>query len=111
MENLAIKIVLNVLGIVTFFLIRFLKRKNTAEPSMSFWIKDNKWELLVIALIDVQLMIFVVIGGLRVDLTKLLPSLPGGVTLVGDLALPALCGWIISFGVYEALKKKVEDSK
>lgn len=105
------KILLNILGIITFFLIRFINRKNQEVPSLKFWLNDNKYELIVIALIDIQLMIFVIIGGLQIDLTKLLPTLPDGVSMIGDLALPALCGWLISWLVYVMLKKKVEETK
>lgn len=106
------KILLNILGILTFFLIRFINRSDkVTEPKLKFWIKDNKWELLLICLVDIQLVIFVIAGGLQIDLAKLFPSLPAGITFTGDWVLCALIGWFVSWLVYIAIKKKIEETK
>jgi hypothetical protein len=105
------KILLNILGIFTFFLIRFFNRKDkVTEPSFKFWFKDNKWESFLILLVDFQLMIFALKGGLSVDLEKVLPFLPDGINLTGDWALCAMMGWFVAWLVYVAIKKKVEDT-
>ena len=105
------KILLNILGVITFFLIRFINRKDkTAEPNITFWFKDNKWEVLLILLVDLQLMIFALKGGLTIDIGKLLPFLPEGISLIGDWVLSSAIGWFVAFLVYVAIQKKVADT-
>ena len=106
------KILLNVIGILIFFLNRYVGRKDkTAEPSIKFWLKDNWAELVIITLFDAALMILVVFGGLKFDFSKLLPSLPEGLTLAGDMAMCFLIGLFLAWTFYSIIKKKVEDSK
>jgi hypothetical protein len=106
------KILLNFIGILIFFLNKFNGRKDkTTEPSIKFWFKDNWPELVIISLFDMALMILLVFGGLKLDFTKLLPSLPDGVTVAGDWAACFLIGLFLAWAFYALIKKKVEDSK
>jgi hypothetical protein len=104
------KILLNILGIITFFLIRYLNRSDKkAEPTLKFWLKDNYEEVGLILLVDLQLMLFALKGGLVIDLDKVLPFLPDGIAIAGDWAICSLIGWFVSWLVYVAIKKKVEE--
>ena len=66
------KIILNIIGIVIFFLSRFSNRKDkTTEPSVKFWIRDNWEQLITIALFDIALMILASKQALNIDFSKL----------------------------------------
>jgi hypothetical protein len=106
------KILLNVLGMMIFFLLRFNGRADKAkEPSIGFWMKDNWVELIVILLFDIAFMILGVFGGLKVDFTKLLPSLPDWITIVGDWALCFIIGLFGAYAGYTLIKAKVDYTK
>src|SRR5574343_1526565 len=103
------KILINILGIITFFFVRFANRTDkTVEPSLSFWIKNNWEQLICISLIDIALMLLVFQGGLQISFEKL-PGLPAWVQIVGDAAMYYLVGLVFSFFAYEAYKKLVID--
>lgn len=101
------KILLNFLGIVLYFLMRFQNRTDkTLEPDIKFWFKDNWVELTIITLFDVSLMLLLLKGGLVIDLNKYFPSLPDGVAFTGDLAICFLIGLVLASAVYELIKTK-----
>lgn len=105
------KILINLLGILTFFFVRFANRTDkVAEPSLNFWIKDNWEQLICISLIDIALMLLVFQGGLQISFEKL-PGLPTWVQIVGDGAMYYLVGLIFSYFGYEAYKKLVIDKR
>lgn len=103
------KILLNIIGILIFFLNRFNGRKDkTAEPSVKYWVKDNWPELLTITLFDLALMILLFTEGLQIDFEKLFPSAPEGIAFTGDLAVSFFIGLIIAWAVYSLFKTKVK---
>jgi hypothetical protein len=105
------KILINILGIITFFWVRFTNRTDkTAEPSLKFWLKDNYEQLVCIGLIDIALMLLVFQGGLKVSFEKL-PGLPDWIQLIGDGAMYYLVGLVFSYFAYEAYKKLVIDKR
>lgn len=100
------KILLNVIGIAIFFLNRFSGRKNKDAPvSVSYWLKDNWEQLLIVALFDVALMLLVFFGGLEFNFERIAPMLPDGVKLVGDSALCFLVGLVFAWVTYVGYKK------
>ena len=103
------KILFNILGILIYFLLRYTNRTDqTTKLSLSYWFKDNWPEFAGILLFDITLILLLVVGGIQVDISKILPSLPDGVTLIGDYAICFLIGSVISHGVYELFKTKVK---
>jgi hypothetical protein len=106
------KILLNVLGVIIFFLLRFDGRADKIkETSLGFWAKDNWVECIVIALFDFALLILGLYGGLQIDFTKLFPLLPEWVTIGGDLALSFVIGLFGGYLGYSLVKTKVEYTK
>ena len=111
MENLWIKIVLNLLGIVTFFWVRFANRTDkTKEPTLKFWLKDNFEQLIGILLIDVAIVMLVFVGGLQLSLEKI-TTLPDWVQLTGDSAIFYLTGLVFALFGYELVKKTILEKK
>lgn len=103
------KILLNFLGIVLYFLLRYNNRTDqTTKPSISFWFKDNWPEFLAIGLFDLVIMLLLVAGGVTIDLNKYLPALPDGVAFVGDLAISFFIGLVLAAGIYELFKTKTK---
>lgn len=103
------KIVLNMLGIIIYFLMRYINRADqTTKLSPLFWAKDNWPELLVITFFDLALMLLLLAGGLTVDLNKYIPALPDGIAFVGDLAICFIVGLFLSSGIYEMFKSKTQ---
>ena len=106
------KILLNVLGVLIFFLNRFAGRKDKDQPfSGKKWITENWEQLTIVALFDVALMLLVINGGLEFNFEKIAPMLPEGVKLAGDLALCFLVGLVFAYLGYEAYKKLVIDKR
>ncbi len=106
------KITLNVLGMLIFFLVRLGGRKDKNTPlSGKIWLRENWEQLSAVVLIDVALMLLVFEGGLKFSFEKIAPMLPDGVTLVGDSALCFLVGWLFAWGVYVAYKKVVLEKR
>ena len=111
MENLIIKIVLNLLGIVTFFWVRFANRTDkTKEPTLKFWLKDNFEQLIGILLIDIAIVMLVFVGGLQLSLEKI-TTLPDWVQLTGDSAIFYLTGLIFPLMGYELVKKTILEKR
>lgn len=99
----------NLLGIIIYFLLRYNGRTDqTTKLSVGYWFRDNWPEFLTILLFNVLLMGLFVIGGITIDLEKFLPSLPDGVSFVGDAAICAFIGLVLAHGVYELFKAKVK---
>ncbi len=102
------KILLNLLGIVLYFLLKYNKRSDkTSNFSGTFWMNDNWPESISILIFDGVLMLLLLKGGLVIDLNKWIPSLPDGVAFVGDLSICFLIGLILAGGIYELFKTKV----
>jgi hypothetical protein len=106
------KILLNVLGVIIFFLLRFDGRADkTKETSLVFWAKDNWVECIVIALFDFALLILGLYGGLQIDFTKIFPLLPDWVTIGGDMALSFAIGLFGGYAGYSLVLAKVKYTK
>lgn len=106
------KIALNIIGVLIFFLVRLAGRKNTSEPlSIKFWLKDNWEQLGAVVLFDVALMLLVFQGGLQFNFEKIAPMLPDGVQLAGDSAMCFLVGLLFAWGIYVGYKKMVLDKR
>ena len=111
MENLTVKIVLNVLGIVTFFWVRFANRTDKMkQPTIGFWFRDNFEQLIGIALLDIAIIMLVLTGGLQLSFEKI-QTLPEWIQLTGDSAIFYLTGLIFALLGYEAVKKLILDKK
>ncbi len=111
MENLTLKIILNVLGIVTFFWVRFANRTDKVkEPTIGFWLKDNFEQLIGIALLDIAIIMLVLTGGLQLSFEKI-QTLPDWVQINGDRAVYYFTGLIFALLGYEAVKKLILDKK
>lgn len=103
---------LNILGILLYFIIRYGKRSDkTQKFSATFWLNDNWIETVGTIVVNAILVILLLAGGITFDFEKWLPWLPDGIGFVGDLAAYAIIGAVISHVVYEfvAGKKKKED--
>jgi hypothetical protein len=106
------KIALNIIGILIFFLVRLAGRKDKDSPfSIRFWLKDNWEQLAAVVLFDVALMLLVFQGGLQFNFEKIAPMLPEGVQLAGDAAMCFLVGLLFAWGIYSGYKKMVIDKR
>jgi hypothetical protein len=100
------KLLLNFLGIVIYFLIRYGNRTDkTTTFSIEFWGKDNWPETVTTIIFDIVLMLLFIAGGVKIELEKLLPSVPSGITFIGDLAIYFIIGLVLAHGAYEVVKK------
>jgi len=100
------KLLLNFLGIVIYFLIRYGNRTDkTTTFSTTFWLNDNWPETVTTILFDVVLMLLFIAGGLKIELEKLFPSIPAGISFIGDLGIYFVIGLVLAHGAYELVKK------
>lgn len=101
------KILLNVIGILIFFINRFANRsKKTVAFSFKFWIRDNWEQSATILLFDIALMILLSKEGLNIDFTQL-AFLPPWLQLIGDLAASFIIGLLGAWIIYCGYKKIV----
>lgn len=105
------KIALNIIGILIFFLTKFATRKDKDAPvSASFWLKDNWEQLIAVALFDVALMLLVFTGGLQLSFEKL-TVIPAWLQVTGDGAVCFAVGAFIAWAAYTGYKKIVLDKR
>jgi hypothetical protein len=104
------KILLNILGILTYFFVILQGRDKSIPFSVKFWIKDNFEQLIAVSLIDAIMMILVFMGGLKLSFEKL-PIIPDWLQITGDGAVCALVGGLLAHLGYEAYKKLVLDKR
>ena len=106
------KVLLNILGILIYFINRYNKRgKKTIGFSLKFWIQDNWPEITTIILSDIALMILLFNPGTEVNFDDLFSKLPFGLKLPADLFMSFLLGLGLSSLFYTMFKKKIDDSK
>ena len=106
------KILLNVIGILIYFINRYANRtKKTVGFSVKFWFQDNWPELATTVLIDVALMILLFSPGTEVNFDDLFSKLPFGLKVAGDLFMSFVLGLGLSHLFYVIFKRKVKDAK
>lgn len=106
------KILLNIIGVLIFFINRFNNRnKKTIAFSVKYWLKDNWHEASTIILIDIALMILLFSPGTEVNFDVMFSKLPFGLKIAGDLLMSFLLGLGLSSLFYTIFKKKVNDAK
>lgn len=105
------KIVLNIIGILIFFLSKYSGRTDKSkEPSPDFWIKDNWEELAAISLFDIGLMLLVFQGGFNLNFEKF-TSLPEWVQIGGDSAVCFAVGLVVAWKGYEWYNKFIKSKR
>lgn len=105
------KILLNFIGILIYFINRYANRANkTPVFSFKFWLKDNWPEVTTILLLDIALMILVFSPGTEISFDALFSKLPFGLKIAGDLLMSFLLGLGLSSLFYTIFKKKVRDA-
>lgn len=101
------KILLNFLGIMIYFLNRFTNRKRKDKSfSPLFWLKDNWSELTVILLVDASLMILLITNDISIELANFIPS---WLVKPGDLTIAWVLGLGLSSLVYNIIRKRIRD--
>ena len=106
------KILLNAIGILIYFINRYNKRTTkTVAFSFKFWIRDNWHEMSTIILIDVALMCLLFSPGTEVNFDDLFSKLPFGLKLPADLLMSFLLGLGLSSLFYTIFKRKISDAK
>lgn len=98
----------NFIGMIIFFLIKFLNRKNKkTTPTLTFWWQDNKIEVIVNVLVNYLLIGLKLANEINLNFIGLLPEsiVPEG---KGDLLSCALIGLFISFVFYTLISAKVK---
>lgn len=103
------KILLNLLGILQYFILKYANRKDkTIKFSGTFWTNDNWPETVGILSFDLTIMLLVLKGGVVIDLNKWVPNLPDGIAFVGDLAICYIIGLTFAAGIYHLFKTKTK---
>lgn len=99
-------IILNVMGIVIYFLTKYSNRREQDKTfSLKFWINDNWPELIITILFDAALVLLVMVGDIQLNVQEFLPE---WVTSVGGLTISFLLGLGLSAFIYEVFKSKVK---
>jgi len=106
------KILLNLIGVMIYFINRYSKRTfKTTKFSSTFWLKDNWPEMSTILLLDIALMILLFSPGTEINFDDLFSKLPFGLKIAGDLLMSFLLGLGLSSLFYTIFKRKVRDAK
>ena len=103
------KILLNFLGIMIYFLGRFQGRKQKDKTfSITFWVKDNWVELLIILLVDISIMLLLITNDISIDAAQFVPS---WLVKIGDIGIAWLVGFGLAALIYNIILKKITDTK
>jgi hypothetical protein len=103
------KWLLDFLGILLYFLIRYGNRTDKSiKFSGTFWLNDNWVETAGTLVVNLILMLLMVLGDVKIDIEKVAPWMPDGISFVGDLFIYVLIGGVVSHLVYEAFKTKAK---
>jgi len=106
------KILLNIIGILIFFINRYHNRtKKTVAFSFKFWIHDNWHEMSTIILLDIALMILLFNPGTEVNFDDIFSKLPFGLKLPADLLMSFLLGLGLANLFYYIFKEKIKDAR
>ena len=107
--------ILNTIGIISFFIRRYAKRRNkTVQGSFKFWFKDNWPELTQTMLLNIALMLIINMKSVVFNLDKFFEEkLPAGIGIsidadVAKAIVSFALGFLITGIIYEmyASKKK-----
>lgn len=105
------KLLLNAIGVLIFFLVRLAGRKDKGSPlSITFWLKDNWEQLITVLLFDIGLMILLGEGGLNISFDKLV-WLPEWLQIIGDSASALVIGLFGAWLAYAGYKKAIIDNR
>ena len=106
------KILLNIIGILIFFINRYNRRtKKTVAFSIKFWLQDNWHEMATIILLDIALMCLLFNPETEINFDDLFSKLPFGLKLPADLLMSFLLGLGLSSLFYSIFKRKLKDAK
>lgn len=100
------KLLLNLIGILIFFINRYANRTKKTDFSFKFWIRDNWEQSAMIILFDIALMILLSKEGLNIDFNQL-AFLPSWLQLIGDMASSFIIGLLGAWVIYCGYKKIV----
>jgi hypothetical protein len=98
--------ILNILGILIYFAVRFDNRNNKETFDFKFWLSDNFPELIGTFLSNIAIMIIVIQPDSVIDLSALYEKfIPFGLSVPAVLATSFLTGVVFSSAFYELIKK------
>ena len=104
--------ILNLIGIVSYFIGRYSNRKNkTLKGTFSFWIKDNWPELSQTLLLNVALMIILQMKAVNVNLDTFFAEKIPYITIdptVGKAIIALSLGLGITALIYSMFRKKIK---
>jgi len=102
--------ILNLIGILIFFLNRFFKKDDkTSVFNWNFWFRDNYQEMITTVLLNLAFMLLINQAIKTDSIEALLAKLPEWLTFLG---LPGICfalGAGLSWTLYELFKSKKEN--
>ena len=103
------KVLMNILGILIYFLNRFSNRRRQDKTfNIVFWLKDNWPEFTVIFLVDISILILFLSNDMSIDAIQALPPI---VAQLGDLTIAWLLGLGLASAIYNVIRKKMKDVK
>ena len=107
--------VLNIIGIMVYFIGRFSQRKSkTIQPSFTFWFKDNWPELIQTSLLNFAIMLIISMKQLSVNMDIWLQEKLPYISIdpvVAKAILSLGVGLIITHMVYQSYLSKVKGKK
>ena len=103
------KIIMNMLGILIYFLNRFANRRAKDKTfNVVFWLKDNWPEFSVIMLVDISMLILFLSNDISIEAIDVMPPI---VAKLGDLTVSWLLGLGLSSAIYNVIRKKIREVK
>lgn len=103
------KIILNIIGILIYFINRYANRTDKSVPfDFRYWLKDNWPEIATVLLMDISLMILLFAPGTEISFDQLFSSLPIGIKVSGSWMMSFLLGLGLSSLFYKLFKSKTD---
>lgn len=100
--------ILNLIGILTYFINRFANRKNKTKFNFRFWLRENMPELLSTLLINIALMLLLMQPETNINIdTWLKDNVPFAMQIAIKPLFSLLLGLGLSAFLYGLFRKKV----
>lgn len=108
MTKILLDVILNLLGIMIYFINRYMGRTSIKKFSLKFWFKDNLPEFISTLLMNISLMILVHLPETTVSLDRLMELLPFDIHIAALPALSLMLGLGLTHTFYKLFQTKTK---
>jgi len=100
--------ILNLIGIIIWFLTKFSNRKNSSKVTFSYWFSHNWSRLISTLLLNAAFMLILMLPDTQIDLTEVIAkyNIPFGLVLATKPTISLALGLGLTAFLYKKVKAK-----